>query len=410
MYFGGRRFSLFLLLLLSFVSCRDDIRLPDDGGDDSSFLQAGDSAAQTLLLYIVGDNNLSDDFQGDLAEVLRAASRVPGDCFMLAYVDDYHSPRLIRFFNDGGEGNYETVYNFEREMSSCDTLEMRDVFEIVQREYPSKVFDVIFGSHGSGWLFDDGNRRPQLFSFGDDGVLASGGANGKVYVEELAFLLGSLSAKPRRVMFDACFMQCAEVAYAMRDCAEWLIGSPAEIPSAGAPYDVIIPLFFNSTASVADIMDAYVACYEGGTDGVILSAVRLGVMQEFARATAVALRSAFGSLEEIDHKALFSYLPGGYFYYGKKFPCFHDINHAMRACLQADAYNLWREAFEKAVPYISRNALVHSYIKGLDVLLNDACGALSIYLPSHDARYTNLNEDFRLLEWYEAAGWNEVGW
>ena len=57
-----------------------------------------------------------------------------------------------------------------------------------------------------------------------------------------------------------------------------------------------------------------------------------------------------------------------------------------------------------------RNALVHSYIKGIDVLLNDACGALSIYLPSHDTRYIGLNEDFRLLEWYEAAGWNEVGW
>lgn len=91
-------------------------------------------------------------------------------------------------------------------------------------------------------------------------------------------------------MFDACFMQCAEVAYALRDCANWIIASPAEIPGYGAPYDIVVPLFFDATASPQSIIDAYKAGYEGENTGVVLSAVRCAAMQQFADATAVAVK------------------------------------------------------------------------------------------------------------------------
>lgn len=43
--------------------------------------------------------------------------------------------------------------------------------------------------------------------------------------------LSSAFPKPLKfILFDSCNMQSVEVAYELRDCAEYFIGSPTEIP------------------------------------------------------------------------------------------------------------------------------------------------------------------------------------
>lgn len=44
------------------------------------------------------------------------------------------------------------------------------------------------------------------------------------------------------LLFDACFMESVEVAYALRDCGDYMISSPTEIPGVGAPYEDVVPL------------------------------------------------------------------------------------------------------------------------------------------------------------------------
>lgn len=399
----------FLLICLSLCvsSCRDELFLPEH--DYVEPIALGETAEQQLVFYIVGDNNLSSDFQKDLAEVLEAASCVPSDSRLLAFVDDKHAPRILSFFNNDGKGDYETLHNFEDEMSSCDTVVMGQVFAWIFDNCPTKELDIVFESHGSGWLYDDG-RLPQLYSFGEDGAAGVTSNNKRLYVEELAALMKRFPVKPRTVMFDACFMQCAEVAYAMRDCAEWLIASPAEIPGAGAPYDRLVPLFFDPVASYSDIIDTYVAAYESNPkDGVVLSAVRLDAMQQLADATAMLVKgylSAGGDgCDGVD-----AYLPGGYFKGGYKYPDFYDFNAVMAACVPQAEHDAWREAFDKAVVYAGANKSYYSYIIYRAIAVGSECGAMSLFLPKNDSRYRQLNVDFTALEWYRAVGWNEAGW
>ncbi len=398
--------SLFLFL---FASCRDgalEAELPYEPP-----IAAGETAVRACLVYIVADNNLNSFLQADLTEMCKGAAGVPADCFMLAYVDDAHSPRILRFFNNEGVGDYETVRNFEREMDSCSADDMCEVLEWVKENYPSLKMDLIMWSHATGWLYDD-NRRNVSRSFGYDGNRVDAASPARMNVEELAALLQRVALKPERLFFDACFMQCAESAYALRECADWIIASPAEIPAYGAPYDVIVPLLFDDEAGIQDIIDAYKEAYEGSDTGVVLSAVRCAAMEALASATADVVRECLLPTMHPDYGSLFAYLPGGRWTGGARYPCFYDMNAVMLGCVPFfSEYSKWKAALDAAVPYGCASGSWWSDVVGRYVSLSSAWCGISMYLPKDALLYpANLNEDFAFCEWYEAAGWKEAGW
>ncbi|MBQ8271255.1 MAG: hypothetical protein IJZ22_08670 [Bacteroidaceae bacterium] len=405
-------FLLFFLLLPLFFSCSGSsdeewglppvINVEPPAGEDGV-------VRRSCLAYIVADNDLKSYAQADLDEMLAGAVGVPSDCNMLVYVDDYDSPRILRFFNKNGAGCSETVYTFDREMASCDVADMRVVLEWVQLNYPAEKFDLIMWSHATGWLYDNG-RRPSLYSFGDDWVRGENDIR-RMNVEELAALLQSLPQKPERLFFDACFMQCAEVAYALRNCADWVIASPAEIPAAGAPYNTILPLLFNENVGLQAIMEAYKAAYAGSGTGVVLSAVRCSQMEALAAVAADVVVGYLGSSMRPQYDGLFAYLPGGKWGYSQKFPNYYDVNSVMLKYMPYDKYKGVKEALDAAVPYKVASDMWVSGVIGRNIYLSSSWSGISMYLPKDAALFpNNFNEDFACCEWYEAAGWREAGW
>lgn len=405
-------FLLCALLLCTATSCSSDSE--DFLLEEVSFyeppVEMGTLARRTCLVYIVGDNNLSGFIRSDLKEMLAAAASIPSDCYMLAYVDDLESSRMLRFFNNNGVGDSLRVYNFGSEMASCDTVYMRKVMEWTQLNCPAEKMDIVFWSHASGWLYDDG-RRPSLYSFGRDHV---GGTIIRSNVEEIAGLLRSLSAKPERVFFDACFMQGVECAYALRNSTDWVIASPAEIPGYGAPYHKVLPLMFDPTVGIQDILNAYKLYYDGSGTGVVLSAVRCAAMEKLSAAVYDAVRGYFPVYMRADYDGLFAYLPGGSWTVDNKFPCFYDINSVMLKYVPYAKYSGFKEALDEAVPYrCASNMWVSGILpfKDSEIYLSASWCGLSMYLPKNVALYpNNFNEDFSYTEWYKAAGWDEAGW
>lgn len=403
--------------LLSFsllvAACNDDDFSPIY--DDIPLIEAGEEARQLLFVYIVADNDLSDYAQFDLTEILQASHEIPNDCFLLAFVDDDKGSRVLRYFNNNGVGDYETVYNFGREFAACDAADMRVLFDWVQQNYPAKSVDMVFWSHATGWLRDDKNRLQQ-YSFGYDTNPGENSECSRMYIEELATTLQSLNVKPNRIMFDACFMQCVEVAYAMRNSADWIIASPAEIPGYGAPYEALVPLFFDATATPQNIIGAYKAEYDGANTGVVLSAVRCDAMQQLADATAIAVKKVIHSVSGSDCAHIFSYLPGGYLGRNKTFPNFFDMNSVMCKYLAATDYAMWKNALDAALPYRCANNKWYSSVLDSDgeiteedyITVDKTWSGISMYLPNADSRFRNLNASFAQLEWYNAAAWNEI--
>ena len=403
---SGKAGTVLLLLLTLFVSCcRGPEVKPDVVGK-------GCTARKTLLVYMMAENSLNYYASLDVDEILQAVPSIPRDCRLFVYVDDSSFPQLTQYYRmTSGETGCSRFQPFNTDVCSSDTAALGTVLDFILKDYPTETLDLIMWSHGDGWLRGPLNSAPQRSIGIDNGKNSSiNKVTETIEVEELAALLEALPTKVDRLMFDACFMQCVESAYALRNAAEWIIASPAEIPGDGALYSTLVPDFFNSDGP-EDIMDSYIKAYEAEPAGAVLSAVHTGYMQNLADATYAYVIKYFNSEKKREYTDVFSYLPGGRYNGSPAYPSYFDMNVVMKKYLTADEYTGWREVFDSAVAYVASSAKWYSAVCGRVIGYDMSVGGgMSMYMPQHYSRNEKFNSDFKTTEWYSAAGWQQAGW
>lgn len=403
---SGKAGTVLLLLLTLLVSCcRGPEVKPDVVGK-------GCTARKTLLVYMMAENSLNYYASLDVDEILQAVPSIPRDCRLFVYVDDSSFPQLTQYYRmTSGETGCSRFQPFNTDVCSSDTAALGTVLDFILKDYPTETLDLIMWSHGDGWLRGPLNSAPQRSIGIDNGKNSSSNkVTETIEVEELAALLEALPTKVDRLMFDACFMQCVESAYALRNAAEWIIASPAEIPGDGALYSTLVPDFFNSDGP-EDIMDSYIKAYEAEPAGAVLSAVRTGYMQNLADATYAYVIKYFNSEKKREYTDVFSYLPGGRYNGSPAYPSYFDMNVVMKKYLMADEYTGWREVFDSAVAYVASSAKWYSAVCGRVIGYDMSVGGgMSMYMPQHYSRNEKFNSDFKTTEWYSAAGWQQAGW
>lgn len=399
-----------MILATLFVSC--DGLWGNSGGEptDSKPLMKGETASRTLLVYVMAENSISGYLQTDFNEIKTAAYGLPDDARLFVYFDNSDTtrlPSLYRFYPYKNELIEDVIYTFEDDVCSSDTAVLGAVLDMIFSDYPTKSFDLVLGSHADGWVrhhaklasnrtvgIDNGNN-----TYSDKTVKT-------IEIEELATLLERLPVKVDRLMFDACLMQGVEVAYALRNAANWIIASPAEIPANGAPYDSMIPEFFDSSSGVEDIMYVYKKAYDNDRCAALLSAIRTSHMQEFANSTRKYVKKYFS----VDANNVYS---DSVAYRPRETPAYYDFNSVMQSFLDEAEYKEWKEALDKVMPYeimVSNSRKVWSQKAYCWVVVRDDFGGVSAYLPKDKYNNYLFNDDFKKTEWYKAAGWNETGW
>ncbi len=398
--------SVLLLLLMLVSSCsRETISIPVR----PDVIAKGDTARRTLLVYMMAENSLSSYASLDVDEIVEAVPGIPRDCRLFVYTDDSGHPLLTQHFRmtNGDAGNSNTVL-FSTDVCSSDTAALGALLDYILDVYPTRTLDLVMWSHGSGWLRGPLNAAQQRSIGVDNGNNSfSNKVTETIEPEELAALLKRLPAKVGRLMFDACFMQCVESSYALRDVAEWIIASPAEIPGDGALYSSMVPCFFSSDGP-QDIIDSYIGAYANEPAGAVLSAVSAKDMQYLADVTYSYVIKYFNTAKKRDYADVFSYLPGGRY---SEYPCFFDMNAVMCKYLAPEEYAHWRGALDKAVPYVISSPCWYSAVCGRQVAYDSLIGGgISLYMPQAHSRNEKLNADFRTTEWYSAAGWQAAGW
>ena len=406
---SGRFASAVMLALMLLTSCSNELVVLKVKPD---VIEKGDTARKTLLVYMMAENSLSNYAALDVAEIFECVPEIPRDCRLFVYVDNKEHPMLTHYFSltNGDAGNSNHVL-FGNDVCSSDTAVLGKVLDYIFCEFPTETLDIIMWSHGSGWLRGPLSAAPQRSIGIDNGENSnSNSITTTIEVEELAALLKRQPAKVNRLMFDACFMQCAESAYALRGAAEWIIASPAEIPGDGALYSTIVPCFFFSDGPV-EIIDSYISAYEKEHAGAVLSAVRTDAMQHLADMTYSLVVKYFNVDKKRDYTDVFAYLPGGKYTATPAYPSYYDMNAVMGKYLTADEYAAWRMAFDDAVVYVEASSKWYSMLCGRLILYDVyAGGAMSMYMPQRYARNERFNADFRTTEWYSAAGWEAAGW
>ena len=384
-----------MLMLLGLTSCHDIKEEEEKHTYD-----------RTVLVYAAADNNLASYLQGDIDEMLKGAADIPRNSRLLAYVDDYSLPRIISIELENGEPISKTVKQYESEHNSGDTETLRLVMEWMVENSPSESYGLVLWSHGTSWV---PAKAPAQRAVCVD-------SNKWMEIKEIADVLAQL---PRLdfILFDACFMQAIEVAYELRQVADYIVASPAEIPGPGAPYHRLVAPMFATPFNAERIAEEYyleykensilVQGHEPDCFGVCLATVDCSQLEALATHTREMIEKYVRTDNNISLYGVQKYYP----YTGSTSrPEYYDMNGYMRHLItDSTDYAQWKVVFDNAVPYqYTTDQWFSDYTGGLLNVDVENYGGVSCYIPK--AGRTRLNTAFRATTWYEAAGWKQIGW
>jgi Clostripain family len=246
-----------------------------------------ETAAWTVLVYMAGDNNLTEEMAWGLQELKKTAARLearpglaPQDRINVVAHFDPRGSRSRRYdfvprsvFNgiapepcrDGDLHLYEAMIHTRRSVAtrtpgngpraatgaSLDSPLRDFVTEQVDRLPPAKRFFLILAGHGSGAVGDfliDSDPRTALS------------------IPELALILGdarkAYALSPiaegqgeRRIDIlgmDSCLMSTAEVCFEIREDADYLVASEGWVANAGWPYHRVLEACLEPESDRAD--------------------------------------------------------------------------------------------------------------------------------------------------------------
>jgi len=228
--------------------------------------------SRTIFVYMAADNDLSDDAYIDLEEMQRGFAEKGAN--LVVFIDPADDVPQIWEIMPGGS-NTVKVYP---EFNSADAVKMGQVLSEMINMYPADESGLILWSHGTSWL-PSGSR---LRSFGRD--------NGKQM--NISDLANNLPAHFDFIMFDACLMGSVEVAYELKDKADYIIASSTETIYEGIPYDLMIPELLQTKIDFNAVAQSYFDYYNA-QDGVYRSATISVIETRYLPELACSLKQLF---------------------------------------------------------------------------------------------------------------------
>ena len=380
---------LFFIPLILCAACRDK--------DDDVEEPIPPTMHKVVVVYMMGENSLSGDAPRDLFEIRQGMKSIPEDCRLIVFYDNSDAsqrPQIIAF---DGTGKEETIYEYDTDIVSTDSHAMLEVLRRIHKRFPAEHYGLVLWSHGSGWI-----PAPQSTIGIDNNRNTTGDTGTEMEIATLAGVLHSTGIHWDYILFDACFMQCIEVAYELRHATEWCIGSPTEIPAAGAPYTKLMEALFLDEGYAQRIVQDYYNFYEEYSKdwGVILSAIRSSELEALAEATAkhIATRTDFPTTGVQVYCAYTSRT--------KWKPEYFDMGSTMHLWLADEEYAEWRKVMERAVPcHKEAPEWPTGYPSVLTPEITDPDNviAASMYIPIEGR--DQLNTAFRQTAWCKALGW-----
>lgn len=253
---------------LSGDSAADSRGDSDSGAGGDSGADTGDTGipargAWTLLVYMVGDNDLESAVQHDLNELERGWPDQGVQAIVLAdraegYADDggdWTGTRLYRIGGDeSAEVRSELVEDWgERDMADPATLE--EFLLWAADHAPAERYALALWDHGTGWYLTGdqageagaGSEESQQQAQGAPppgiGWDESSGAELSIASGALAEGLEAFVAREGRfevVAFDACNMAYFEVGYALAPYAEHMVAAQTTVGMEGLQYDLAL--------------------------------------------------------------------------------------------------------------------------------------------------------------------------
>lgn len=355
-----------------------------------------DSSKRTVLVYIAGDDaDLSSYAQKNLEDIVASVAKSNTYGTLLCYFDNFETePVLYKIDKFAKGGKIELKRYAEQKSASIESLS--EAVKDMEYYAPAQEYGLVLWGHGSGW--DPkiqtartmqhkmiGFDRPLQYSYG-------GSQDGWMDIEEIR------DAIPDRlfhfILFDACYMSQIEVAYTLRNKANYMIASAAETLATGFPYKDIVPLMLDEDLDLSNICEAFYQFYSlefGARKTATVALVNLQYMESFAEWNRSIFRENYLKLVSLSNTEVQ--------YFDRMWPVMmFDYGQTIRliASHKVGELNEW---LKKVIEY---KAATPKILNTITINPVNFCG-ITTYIPFDANDYRKKNLLYRNTDWYRAV-------
>lgn len=363
--------ALLMLMATSWLSsCHDDIP------DDLARTRTATPQERTIIMYLPysgsGINDLYPFFEQNILDVEQSIKQAGGlGTNNLYVVISDHSPARVYLYRvrmEGTECVHDTIkrYDYPRLM---DAQWITRVINDVRSISNTPKYAMLVGCHGNGWLPPmDNVARAKTRWFGGPGYAIS--------IADFAQGIQQAGIKLEYLVFDDCYLSCAEVAYDLRNATNTLIASTSEVMAAGMPYAKVFQYLAAPQPNFGQLVNDYIAYYQStatpyATIGVINTQYIQPMAQLMKQVNATCTWNTANNyqLQDLDG-SYFS--PTVYFDFGSYARALFGSNLAL--------YSQYRALMAQLIPYKGNTAYIYN-ASGTKTLVNEFSG-ITISDPS----------------------------
>ena len=360
-----------MLMATSWLSaCHDDIP------DDLARTRTATPQERTIIMYLPysgsGSNDLYPFFEQNILDVEQSIKQAGGlGTNNLYVVIADHSPARVYLYRvrmEGTECVHDTIkrYDYPRLM---DAQWITRVINDVRSISNTPKYAMLVGCHGNGWLPPKDNvARAKTRWFGGPGYAIS--------IADFAQGIQQAGIKLEYLVFDDCYLSCAEVAYDLRNATNTLIASTSEVMAAGMPYAKVFQYLAAPQSNFGQLVNDYIAYYQStatpyATIGVINTQYIQPMAQLMRQVNATCTWNTINNyqLQDLDG-SYFS--PTVYFDFGSYARALFGSNLAL--------YSQYQALMAQLIPYKGNTAYIYN-ASGTKTLVNEFSG-ITISDPS----------------------------
>lgn len=383
------RYCLFIqyfivLLFFCLVSCEKDDVEPEK--------------ERTLMVYLAGDNNLSNFMQTNINDMLKGWKKGFSGNIVIYFDANGADPKLLTFVK-GKDGVFEKqeIKTYE-EMNSASSETLREVVRDMQELFPAKSYGLILGSHATGWFPPElagrgENQRvmtiPVSRSFGSDGGT-------EMDIREMARdLPGGLDF----ILFDACLMSSVETLYELRDKAKYIIASAAESPAPGFPYEDLMSYFWGmgenlekDLKEVCRIFYEYYSNYNSGFGTIaLINTAELNDLRDLTRQVLEGKAEEVGRMSGLE---VYCYPKAEY----SRHYMFFDLGQYMKFMTREEPslYDAYLRQLDKVVLY---KAATQPFYVSKNEIPSDKFSGISTYIPLEKVGWASYTAAYWGFDW-----------
>ncbi len=298
---------------------------------------------KTVLMYLPWSSNLTRDFERNINDIEECIMnmRSTGDSRVLVFFSKTDSEaELFEIAYTNGACSRIAVKSYTN--PDFTTVEgLSGILTDAMSAAPAKSYAMIVGGHGMGWL-PVSNRVKQAAAIGKahweydtpyptryfGGTTAAYQTN----ISTLAKAINRSVGKMEYILFDNCYMACIEVAYELRNSADYLIASSTEILARGMPYTTMGRYLIGKTDYEAACRDFYSFYSTYSPPCGVLATIDLSQVEEMAQVMAEVNDACPATIENLSAlQRLDGYFPTIFFDYGDYARTLMELNAAPQA-------------------------------------------------------------------------------